>query len=205
MRLVVGLGNPGPRYAGTRHNAGYCIALALAERCGLEWADSPYEGSLARGRVAVATGGASAQELAVLMPTTFMNASGKSVRRVVEALEIVPESELLVAFDDLDLPLGRLRLRAAGGCGGHRGMESIADELGTERFARLRFGIGRPPPGADVVDYVLSPFDSEEDARLPGHVERATDAIVALLERGIDAAMERYNRPADESEDTDDS
>lgn len=205
MKLVVGLGNPGPRYVGTRHNAGYRVALALAERCGLEWVDSPYRGKLARGRVAGATGGALAQELAVLMPTTFMNASGESVRCAVEALGIVPESELLIAFDDLDLPLGRLRLRAGGGCGGHRGMESIAAALATERFARIRFGIGRPASGSDLVDYVLSPFGADEDAQLPAHVERATDAIVTLLDRGIDAAMERYNRFEDDDENADDS
>ena len=113
-------------------------------------------------------------------------------------IETRTESELLVAFDDLDLPLGRLRLRAGGGCGGHRGMESIAAALATERFARIRFGIGRPAPGSDLVDYVLSPFGADEDAQLPAHVERATDAIVALLERGIDAAMERYNRLEDD-------
>lgn len=206
MKLVVGLGNPGPRYVGTRHNAGYRVVAALAQRLGLEWIDSPYQGRLARGRLARSTRDAAAQDLALLMPTTFMNASGESVRSVVDALGIVPESDLVVAFDDLDLPLGRLRLRAAGGCGGHRGMESIAAELGSERFARLRFGIGRPPAGADIVDYVLAPFASGEAARLPGYIERASDALVALLEDSIDRAMERYNQPeVAAGEDSDDS
>ena len=206
MKLVAGLGNPGPRYVGTRHNAGYRIALALAERLGLDWSDSPYRARLARGHVCVAsaTQGAEDFELAVLMPTTFMNASGESIRWAVEGLGIDPEHELLVAFDDLDLPFGRLRLRAAGGCGGHRGMESIASELASERFARLRFGIHRPPTGADVIDYVLSPFDDSEAAQLVELVERAVDAILAVHSEGIDLAMERFNR-SDETGSPDDS
>ena len=203
MKLVAGLGNPGPRYVGTRHNAGYRIALALAERLGLDWSASPYQGRLARGRVAEATQGAEDFELAVLMPTTFMNASGESIRSAVEDLGIDPESELLVAFDDLDLPFGRLRLRASGGCGGHLGMESIASELASERFSRLRFGIHRPPAGADVIDYVLSPFDDAEAVQLADLVERAVDAIVAVHTEGIDLAMERFNR-LDETRSPDD-
>ena len=179
MKLVAGLGNPGPRYVGTRHNAGYRIALALAERLGLDWSDSPYRARLARGHVCVAsaTQGAEDFELAVLMPTTFMNASGESIRWAVEGLGIDPEHELLVAFDDLDLPFGRLRLRAAGGCGGHRGMENIAQELATERFARLRFGIDRPTGGGDIIEYVLAPFAADEEAELAPQLERSADAI----------------------------
>jgi PTH1 family peptidyl-tRNA hydrolase len=191
VRLVVGLGNPGPRYVGTRHNVGYRIASVLAARLGLDWADSAYRGSLACSE---------ARDLALLMPSTFMNASGESVVAAVDALAVAPATGLLVAFDDLDLPFGRLRLRAAGGCGGHRGMESIAQALGSEGFPRLRFGIGRPAPGADVIGYVLSPFEAEEEAALPVHLERAADAILSALDHGIDAAMERYNRPADEAE-----
>jgi PTH1 family peptidyl-tRNA hydrolase len=184
VKLVVGLGNPGPRYVGTRHNVGFRIAIAVAESSGLSWQGAH------GGQLALAPGRA----LGVLMPMTWMNASGESVVRAVDALGIAPATELLVAFDDLDLPFGRLRLRAAGGCGGHRGMASIARELASEDFARLRFGIGRPGPGQDVVDYVLEPFSSDEEEDLPAHVDRAGEAIAMWLERGIDAAMERYNR-----------
>ena len=196
MKLVVGLGNPGPRYAVTRHNAGFRVVERLAERFGLAWVDSPYAGRLSRGRVRVATSEPAPVEfdLALLAPTTFMNRSGESVLAAVEGLSIAPKTELLVAFDDLDLPLGRLRLRAGGGCGGHRGMESIASELGSEVFARLRFGIGRPPPGQEVVDYVLSPFGPEEESVLPASFDRAADAIELALAAGLPRAMERFNR-----------
>ena len=187
MKLVVGLGNPGPRYVGTRHNVGFRIAQAVGERFGLGWAESPFEGMLARDP---------RERLALLMPATFMNASGRSVRAAVEALGTEPVSDLVVAFDDLDLPLGRIRLRASGGCGGHRGMESIADELGSQDFARLRFGIGRPPRGDDIIEYVLAPFTDDEEAALADDLERCADAIAEWMDVGIERAMERINRRA---------
>lgn len=202
MKLVVGLGNPGPRYVGTRHNAGYRIAQELARRFSLRWLDSPYQGQLAQGRVRFPGGAPDSadEELAILLPTTFMNQSGTSVRAAVEALGAVPATDLLVAFDDLDLPTGQLRMRTAGGCGGHRGMESIAAELGTEAFPRLRFGIGRPQPGLEVINYVLSLFEDESETALSSYFERAADAIEMALGAGMVSAMERFNR-AEETTD----
>ena len=198
MKLVVGLGNPGPRYVRTRHNVGFRVVEALAAHVGLGWDDSPYKGRLSRGRVRVPpaeSGRAPVDlELSLLAPTTFMNHSGESVRAAAEALAIAPMEDVVVVFDDLDLPLGRLRLRAAGGCGGHRGMESIAAELGSDAFARLRFGIGRPPAGEEVVDYVLSAFPSEDEPALCNSIERAVDALLVALSEGLPRAMERFNR-----------
>jgi len=171
---------------------------ALAERLALGGFDSRYRGRLAGGHLPDAPRATEARELAVLMPTTFMNASGESVRPAVEGLAIEPETDLLVVCDDLDLSFGRLRLRAGGGCGGHRGMESIAAELGSDRFARLRFGVGRPPSGVDVTDYVLSPFDDGEANGLEACVGRAVEAILATLTGDIERAMGRFNR-SDES------
>jgi len=194
VKLIVGLGNPGPDYAGTRHNAGFCVVEALARRAGWSWEDSPHSGRVARGALRPDGERAAAPKVALLMPTTFMNRSGRSVRAAVEAFDLTPERDLIVAFDDLDLPEGRLRLRAAGGCGGHRGMESIAAELGTESFARLRFGIGRPPEGQTVVDYVLSPFEDPEQLALC--CERAVDALEVAVTLDLPRAMERFNRAA---------
>jgi len=194
VRLVVGLGNPGPRYAATRHNAGFRVALALARHCGFEWSSCPYGGKLARGVLPTGASPGPAHELAILMPDTFMNASGESVRPAVAQLGIAPESHLLVVHDDLDLPLERIRLRARGGCGGHRGMQSIAAELDREDFARLRFGIGRPPPGVEVIDYVLSPFGDQAEPRVASAIERSVEAILAALADGMESAMERFNR-----------
>ena len=192
MKLIVGLGNPGSDYAGTRHNAGFCVVEALARREDWSWEDSPHSGRVARGAFRPSGELAAAPEVALLMPMTFMNRSGRSVRSAVEAFRLTPERDLIVVFDDLDLPEGRLRLRAAGGCGGHRGMESIAAELGTESFARLRFGIGRPPQGQAVVDYVLSPFEDPE--RLAVCSDRAVDALEVAVTLDLPRAMERFNR-----------
>ncbi|MEE3329871.1 MAG: aminoacyl-tRNA hydrolase [Myxococcota bacterium] len=196
MRLVVGLGNPGLNYVGTRHNVGFVVARVLADRWTLELRESSHRGDFATGQ----THGA---DVGVLLPSTFMNASGEAVLSVVNSYPVAHATELLVIYDDLDLPFGRLRLRAGGGCGGHRGMESIAAELGGEEFARLRFGIGRPQGGADVVEYVLAPFAEEEAGALRGHVERAADAVEAMMFSDPASAMGQFNRPdpADDSED----
>lgn len=196
MRLVVGLGNPGLNYVGTRHNIGFVVARALAERWTLELRESTHGGDFATGK----THGV---DVGVLLPTTFMNASGEAVLSVVNSHAVAPATDLLVIYDDLDLPFGRLRLRAGGGCGGHRGMESLAAELGCEEFARLRFGIGRPQSGQDVVEYVLAPFAEEETRALQGHVERAGDAVEAMMFGDPARAMGQFNRsdPADDSEE----
>jgi len=195
MRLVVGLGNPGLNYAGTRHNVGFVVARALADRWMLVLRESSHRGDFA-------TGQARGADVGVLLPNTFMNASGTAVRSVINSYPVAPETDLLVIYDDLDLSFGRLRLRAGGRCGGHRGMESVAAELGSEEFARLRFGIGRPQAGGDVVEYVLAPFSEEEVGALPGHIERAADAVEEMMFGDPARAMEQFNRvvPTDDSE-----
>jgi len=196
VRLVVGLGNPGPRHAGTRHNAGALVVETLARRHDVALDGTRFAGRLGRGLVA----GAPA---ALLVPGTFMNRSGESVAAAERGLPVVdPARELLVVYDDLDLPFGRLRLRPAGGSGGHRGvrdvMERLAD-LGVARdggaFPRLRFGIGRPPAGIDAVTWVLEPFDAEQRAALPTHLAAAADAVETVLREGVEPAMSRVNRP----------
>lgn len=192
MKLVVGLGNPGPRYARTRHNVGFRVVEALAERLRVELdADAGLPGRFARAAWDDLTVG-------LLAPDTFMNVSGGPVAGAVRHLGVEdPARDLLVVFDDLDLPLGRLRLRPRGGDGGHRGLRDVLDALETEAVPRLRFGIGRPPPGVDPVDHVLRPFDRAEEAVLRRAVPRAVDAVTCFLEEGAAAAMNRFNVAAE--------
>jgi peptidyl-tRNA hydrolase, PTH1 family len=186
VRLVVGLGNPGPEYADTRHNAGFRIAECLAERHGIVLRRR-FRGRFGSGRIA-------GVESALLLPQTFMNLSGRSV---VEAVRNLPLGELaedlIVAYDDLDLPFGRLRIRPSGGAGGHRGLADVQDRLRRRDFPRLRFGIGRPPPGEDPVDYVLAPFDAEQSAALAAALAAAADAVEGILADGVERAMNRFN------------
>ena len=200
MKLVVGLGNPGPRYAETRHNVGFRIVEHLAARHDIALGARKFEARFGRGRIAD-------HDVALLLPETWMNRSGRSLAAALRMLPLDdPSRDLLVAVDDLDLPFARLRLRAAGGAGGHRGLEDLIDHLGGGAFARLRFGIGRPPPELDPVDYVLRPFDASERAELGAALERAADAAEAVLRDGVELAMNRVNSvPSPDPEPPDDS
>ncbi len=186
--LIVGLGNPGSEYASHRHNIGFRVVQALAEAHGLTFARRK------SAKARVAEGRVGCRQVLLAKPQTFMNLSGKTVGRLSRAHEI-PSERILVIFDDLDLPLGRLRLRPEGGSGGHRGMRSIIETLGTQAFPRLRVGIDRPPGSMDPADYVLEPFGEEEAALAGEAVERAVAAVECWLSEGIVAAMDRFNRP----------
>jgi PTH1 family peptidyl-tRNA hydrolase len=194
LRLVVGLGNPGPEYEATRHNVGFRIVERLASRCGVALRrESRLRGRFGVGRVAGA-------ETGLLAPETWMNESGRAVEAALEAHPLDPATELLVAYDDLDLPFGRLRLRPGGGAGGHNGLGDVQDRLGRSDFARLRFGIGRPPPGVDPIEYVLAAWTADEAAALAGRLDAACDAIELALTEGVARAMNRVNgAPAEDS------
>jgi PTH1 family peptidyl-tRNA hydrolase len=186
--MVVGLGNPGAEYASHRHNAGFLVVEALAQEHGLVFARRR------RARAYVAEGCVGSQRILLAKPQTFMNLSGRAVGRLSRAYGIAPES-VLVVYDDLDLPLGRLRMRSEGGAGGHKGMRSIIETLGTQSFPRLRVGIDRPPGRMDPADYVLQPFSSEEQACISESLQRAVAAIECWLAEGVVAAMDQFNRP----------
>jgi len=186
--LIVGLGNPGREYAAHRHNVGFQVVDALAHSHKLAFSGRR---SLAR----VAQGEIGGQPVVLAKPQTFMNLSGKSVGRLSRTLNVPPE-RILVIYDDLDLSLGRLRLRADGSSGGHKGIRSIIDVLGTQAFPRLRVGIDRPPGRMDPVDYVLKPFDQDQKPFLAEAVARAVEAVECWLAEGIIAAMDRFNAPA---------
>jgi peptidyl-tRNA hydrolase, PTH1 family len=184
IRLVAGLGNPGDRYRETRHNVGFRVVEELARRRGLPWAADECNARLAEDG-----------ELLLVQPQTYMNRSGFSLRCLRERREIAAEG-MLVVFDDVHLPLGKLRLRRGGSPGGHRGMESVADGLQTDEVPRLRLGVGgeAAPAGDALPDYVLARFATAELAAVAEMVERAADACEAWLELGLETAMNRFNR-----------
>jgi len=186
--LVVGLGNPGPEYADTQHNVGFRVVERLAERHGIGLRrERRFSGLFGDG---IANGVA----VGLLEPHTWMNLSGQAVLAAVDALPIGDlASDLVVVYDDLDLPFGRLRVRPGGGAGGHNGLADIQERLGRSDFPRVRFGIGRPPPGEDPVEYVLAPFAAEQRAALDARIALAADAIEAILAEGVAIAMNRFN------------
>lgn len=186
MKLVVGLGNPGRKYQQTRHNVGFVAASKLAAAIGASQVKVKFEGELAEGIF-------QADKLCVLCPQTFMNASGRSVRKAVDFYKLSPDS-VLVICDDMNLETGRLRLRACGSAGGQKGIADIIRHLETESFPRLRVGIGRPPGGWDAADYVLGKLTSDEQTEIDLATTLAADAALLWAARGIGEAMNRYNR-----------
>jgi PTH1 family peptidyl-tRNA hydrolase len=183
--LIVGLGNPGPRYHHNRHNVGFMVVDALADAAKIPIRRVEF-------RALVGKGEFSDERLILAKPQTFMNNSGQAVGALVRFYKI-PVDHLLVVHDDLDLPFGTLRLRPRGGAGGQRGMGSIMATLNTQDFARLRVGIGRPPGRMDPSDYVLHDFDPPEEEMLPELLSSAVDAIRMFLQDGIERAMNEFN------------
>lgn len=182
MRLVVGLGNPGPRYAPTRHNIGFMVVDHLAAEGGGRWGEQDH--SLAA-QVQVAD-----QELVLLKPQTYMNRSGVAVAALQQRLGFAP-GEVLVLLDDFLLDFGRLRLRRGGSDGGHNGLASVLEHLGTVQVPRLRLGIGAPPAGTEDIEYVLGPFGAAEP--VADLVGRACQAIETCTREGVDKAMNQFN------------
>ena len=192
MKIVVGLGNPGERYAKTRHNIGWMVMDRLADRAG--WDGKGRERDASR----IVQGRFRGLDLTLAKPLTYMNESGLAVRKIL-AREHAPLGDLLVVVDDFALPFGKLRFREGGGPGGHNGLLSIIEELGTEKFSRLRVGIGEPVQ--DGRDHVLSTFAPDERQRLPELLDEAADAVEAWARDGPNKAATRFNafvlRPAD--------
>jgi len=191
MKIVCGLGNPGREYERHRHNIGFRVVERLADRARASFDKQKFDAALAQATV----GG---EKVLLLKPQTFMNLSGRSVAGAAGFYKVLP-ADVLVIHDELDLPFGRLQLKAGGGAGGHNGLRSIQQLLGTDAYARLRFGIDKPQgPNAKerVVGHVLSAFSSEEERALEERVQTATDAAEAWLTDGLASAMNRFNRKA---------
>lgn len=185
-RLIVGLGNPGADYALTRHNVGFRCLDELAARLDVGWGQESSAQCLAA-RATVNEG-----NYLLAKPLTFMNSSGRAVKELIQKYELAPES-VLVVYDDLDLPLGALRLRTRGSAGTHNGMRSVVREAGTESMARLRVGIGAAA-ATPVVEYVLTPFGAEEEQTIEQAVQRASNAILLWARGAVEEAMNTYNR-----------
>ena len=182
--LIVGLGNIGAEYAGTRHNIGFNVLDALAEASNAVFTTARY-GDVAQVKHKGRT-------LILLKPSTYMNLSGKAVRYWMEAEKIAPEN-LLVVSDDIALPFGTLRLRPKGSAGGHNGLKNIITHLGHDSFIRVKVGVGEKPQGWDLADYVLGRFSPRDREAVEEAAERAADAICMILAQGPDAAMNHYN------------
>jgi len=184
LRLIVGLGNPGPAYAETRHNVGFWVVVAVAAEAGIRFRR--------HGEVLRAEGHLGCDAVTLAKPQSYMNRSGPVVAGLVGELGL-DLSEVIVVHDDLDLAPGRIRVKARGGHGGHNGVLSIIDALESDRFARVKIGIGRPPDGVDPADYVLAPMSAHERAVLDEAVQQAVGAVECWVGEGLMAAMNRFN------------
>jgi peptidyl-tRNA hydrolase, PTH1 family len=186
LAVIVGLGNPGRRYEATRHNAGFLAASHLAGKAGIAWGPRRFEAITAMGRAA-------GRKVLIALPQTFMNRSGDAVAPLLGYFRRGP-GDLIVLHDDVDLPLGCLKVKTGGGNGGHKGLDSIETRLGSREFARVRIGVGRPErEETDTADWVLSRFTPRELEELRTVLEDAAGAVETVLAEGVDAAMNRYN------------
>ncbi len=185
MKLLVGLGNPGKKYMLSRHNIGFMVLDSLAYKHNLKFKYLRYSSYIVKGVIA-------GEQVMLAKPLTYMNLSGQAVKGMTQDLKI-PSQDLLVIYDDLDLEVGTLRLRARGGSGGHRGLSSIMEELETEEFNRLKFGIGRPQY-QEVRDYVLDRFTAQEEPVVKESIKKAVTAVEVYILEGIEEAMNQFNQ-----------
>jgi len=185
MKLIVGLGNPGDKYAQTRHNIGFRVTECLAERAGITLKKSGYQGVYGVGRMA-------GEEVTILLPQTFMNKSGASVGSACKSLGVEP-GDLIVVHDDIDLPFGVLKIKSGGGHGGQNGIRHIKEVLGTGEFCRVKIGIGRPRASGDVSDHVLSHFSAAERKSLENVLMGACEAVEKIISSSVLEAMNAYN------------
>lgn len=184
--LIAGLGNPGRDYRDTRHNIGFMVVDRIAERLGLSFTRT-------QSKALITDGGYQGNRLYLVKPQTFMNASGQAISALLKFYKL-PLENLLIIYDDVDLPFETLRLKPSGGTAGHKGMQSIVQQLGTREFPRLRLGVGRAYGSRQAADYVLKPFSREEREFLSVYIDKAADAALAVITEGIQQAMTEFNR-----------
>ena len=187
MYIIAGLGNPGTQYMGTRHNAGFSVIDALADQYNISVDTQKHKGMIGKGMI-------EGEKVILVKPMTYMNLSGESVRELVNYYKADPESELIVVYDDISLAPGQIRIRKKGSAGGHNGIKNIIANLGTDRFMRVKVGVGEKPKNWDLADYVLSPFTKDERPLVNLAIEHAAKAIEQMLNGDVDAAMNEYNR-----------
>ena len=185
MYLIVGLGNPEEEYSKTRHNMGFNAINKIAEQYGIKVNKSKFQGLY---ESAIIEG----KKVMLIKPQTYMNLSGECIKQFVDFYKI-PNEDILVIYDDMDIEPGKIKIRKKGGAGGHNGMKSIIKMLGTEEFARIRTGIGRPEHSGDDINYVIGAIPEEEIPKLQEGVEKAKEAVIEILKNGIDSAMNKLN------------
>ena len=186
MRLIVGLGNPGRRYADSRHNLGFKCVDHMARTWGISLRER-------RSKAVLGQGDLGEVPVVLAKPRTFMNLSGEGVSYLLTRFAAKPE-DLVVIYDEMDLPPGTIRIRPTGSAAGHNGVQSIIDAIATQQFPRVRMGIGTPPEGIDGIKYVLEPFSAEEGVVVREAVAIASEAVACMIQEGIDVAMNRFNR-----------
>lgn len=186
MIIIAGLGNPGGKYDHTRHNTGFEVLDILSDKWGIKT-------DAAKFRSVIGIGAHKGKKVLLLKPQTYMNLSGEAVSEAVSFYKADPASDLIVIYDDIDLPVGRIRIREEGSAGGHKGMKNIIERLGTESFVRVRLGVGAKPPEWDLADWVLSRFPSEDEDIMKEARERAADAVEDIISGGVGHAMSGYN------------
>ncbi len=186
MYIIVGLGNPGKKYEGTRHNMGFDVIDRLVYKNNIPCSGSKFHSVYGTGMIGT-------QKVVLAKPLTYMNLSGTAVRELIDFYKIDPESELIVISDDIDLEPGRIRIRKQGSAGGQNGLRHIVQCLGTQKFIRIRVGTGGKPEGWELADWVLSRFTMDDRALVDDAIVRAADAVVAICTDGIDKAMNVYN------------
>ena len=185
--LIAGLGNPGPKYEGTRHNAGFRALDAVAKEFGIEVQKRKFQGLIGQGEIA-------GKRCLLLKPQTFMNLSGESIRELVDYYKVDEATELIVIYDDISLDVGQLRIRKKGSAGGHNGIKNIIAHLGHDVFMRVKVGVGEKPKGYDLADYVLGHFSKEEKEKMEVAYEKAVQAVRMAGLGEIDEAMNQFNR-----------
>lgn len=193
--LVVGLGNPGPRYAGHRHNIGAMVVAELAQRAGASPRQHKARAWVSEVRLGTLPGGAPGPRAVLAQPMTYMNVSGGPVAGLVRFYK-VPLEQVVVLHDELDIEFGQVRLKRGGGEGGHNGLRSISQSLGTRDYLRVRLGIGRPPGRQDPADFVLSDFGPRERPELAFLLDAAADAVEIVVTQGLEAAQQRFHSPS---------
>lgn len=185
MKIIVGLGNPTSQYAGTRHNVGFSVILEIADTYDIKVDTKKHKALIGKGVI----GG---EKVILAMPQTYMNLSGESVRELLDYYKC-DNQDLLVIYDDIDLDVGKLRLRAKGSAGGHNGIKNIIAHIGTQEFDRIRVGVGHKPKGWDLADYVLGRFQKEEQPLIREGAKNACKAAACIIDSGIEAAMNKFN------------
>lgn len=193
--LVVGLGNPGPTYAGNRHNVGHMVLDVLAGRAGATFSAHKARAAVAEARLGVLPGGAPGPRVLLAKPSTYMNTSGGPVAGLAQYFGIDPD-HVIVVHDEVDIPFGDIKLKSGGGEGGHNGLRDITKALGTRDYVRVRAGVGRPPGRMDTADYVLKDFSGAEAKELPFLLDDAADAVEMVLTEGLLAAQGKFHTKA---------